>query len=367
MIGFVRPIHFFVAGMVACLGTFAGAVHAYEVVPGARWPADDQTGEIHVTFSYSNLLDGQLGGGVDLLDLRAATEEALALWAQYVPLNFHEVSDTGPAPGSSPYSAYLDYAEGIRHPDIRIGHLELTGGVVARAWTPTSYYQGLCGDVHFDTSRNWTTGPGAGMDLLQVMVHELGHTLGLDDETSSTTAIMDLMYTRRYSGLGTSFLFDDDIAGVQSIYGPGVGSVNTILLGDVDDDGTLSTVDIDQLYMLFGEPRTEPRTDLNYDGLVNQADVDMLVLRLLGIDYGDANGDKWIDEADLAMLAHHWKQPGRACWSDGDFSGDQIVSEADLAYLADNWGRTTAGAVALPEPVAVMLFSLALPWARRRG
>jgi len=198
-----------------------GAAEAY-VDTGFRWPGDPPT----ITYSYSNLLDGALG--LPAADLRAACEEALGLWATYAPLHFVEVQDSGPPPSDSSYPAF-------GYPQIRIGHHYIDGSTgpnyLAHAFYP--YGNGLGGDVHFDNSNTWKIGAGAGYDLLQVLVHELGHSLGLGhtpppDEPGGATAIMNPIYLERYSGLGTAFLYEDDIAGIQSIYGVGVGSVTPL-------------------------------------------------------------------------------------------------------------------------------------------
>lgn len=96
------------------------------VVDGRKWPQPNGLGTpVVITYSYSNLLDGGLGGKLTESELRAATEEALALWATYAPLEFREVSDTGPAPSDTSYAAN-------NHPDIRIGHHFIDG--VAALW-----------------------------------------------------------------------------------------------------------------------------------------------------------------------------------------------------------------------------------------
>ncbi|MFV2070628.1 MAG: hypothetical protein ACC645_26975, partial [Pirellulales bacterium] len=82
------------------------------------------------TYSYSNFLDGGLLNAegrplpVDLL--RGSIEEAMGLWASYVPIDFVEVADKGLE--QSPL-------DGGTEGEIRIGHrlLDGPGGVKARA------------------------------------------------------------------------------------------------------------------------------------------------------------------------------------------------------------------------------------------
>lgn len=200
---------------------------------GGRWSDDDLSDGVTITYSYSNFLDGGLPGGLSAEDLIAATEEALNLWAANAPLNFVEIADSGPAPSDSFYEA-------ANHPDIRIGHHFIDGrfNVLAHAYFPLEG-AGRAGDVHFDSGDTWSLNPGSGFDVIEVMTHELGHSLGLGHEPpTGEEAIMNPFYGGRFSGLGTGFLFEDDIAGIQELYGEGVGSVTPLqpLVVDIVED-----------------------------------------------------------------------------------------------------------------------------------
>ncbi|MDY6786016.1 MAG: matrixin family metalloprotease [Cyanobacteriota bacterium] len=191
---------------------------------GFQWDQPGGSGSpLTITYSYSNLLDGTLGLGASTL--RSAVEEALGIWADFAPLNFVEVEDSGPPAGDTSYPA-----AGL--PQLRFGHhfFDGSGGALAHAYFPFSTTNGLAGDVHFDSGDTWQIGAaGGGFDFLEVAVHEIGHTLGLGHEpTSGNTAIMNPFYGGRYSGLGNAFLFNDDINGIRSIYGFGTGSVTPL-------------------------------------------------------------------------------------------------------------------------------------------
>ena len=178
-------------------------------------PGGDGT-SVTITYSFSNLLDGNLGGGIAANRLTAAIEEALTLWARYAPFNFVRVADAGPAPSDATYPEMDD-------PDIRVGHHYIDGdsgnNTLAHAYYPPPNAGGLAGDLHFDSSNTWAIGQVAGAtDLLETAVHEIGHSLGLNHEPT-TDAIMNAMYAGRYTGLGTAYLLPDDIAGIRSIYG----------------------------------------------------------------------------------------------------------------------------------------------------
>jgi hypothetical protein len=175
---------------------------------------------VTITYSYSNLLNGSLGGGLPAATIKAAIEEALSRWAAVSPLRFVEVPDAGPPPSPEDYDP-------TGKPMLRFGDRPVDGpyGVLAYGYYPGG--TGLAGDVQFDSSEPWSVNPALGEDLIEVAMHEIGHTLGLA-HSQVAPAIMDAYYSGYFHGPGTSYLFADDIAGVQALYGAGVGSVTPL-------------------------------------------------------------------------------------------------------------------------------------------
>jgi hypothetical protein len=90
------------------------------------------------------------------------------------------------------------------------------GRVLAHAFFPLSWLGPLGGDLHLDDDETWVVNQPVQpweIHLVTVVMHEVGHSLGLD-HTNDTNALMYPEYT------GPKGLGGDDIAGIQSLYGP---------------------------------------------------------------------------------------------------------------------------------------------------
>ena len=90
------------------------------------------------------------------------------------------------------------------------------GGVLAHCFFPPPVNAGaIAGDCHYDDAETWDTPalPGAGIDVVTVMAHEIGHGLGLG-HSADPNALMAPFYTGRRAYLGS-----DDIAGIAAKYG----------------------------------------------------------------------------------------------------------------------------------------------------
>lgn len=187
---------------------YTGAMHEDFVTTDQRW--NNPT----ITYSYSNLFDGGMNG-LTADQLKSAVEEALSLWAAYAPLDFVEVEDYGPYPSDNEYA--MD-----GYPTLRFGHhfIDGNGSVLAHGYFPNN--SGLAGDTHFDSGDSWTVGM-----FLEVAIHEIGHTLGLNHETQ-VDAIMNPSVENRFSALGQGYLLQDDVNGIQYLYGAGTGSVTPL-------------------------------------------------------------------------------------------------------------------------------------------
>ncbi len=233
--------------------------------PIYKWSQPGGAGSlVTITYSYSNLLDGGMRG-VSVAQLKQAVQEVLSRWAAVAPLKFVEVPDAGPAQSQTEYN-------GTNLPMIRFGHTHIDGtyNVLGYAYYPGPTYSGLAGDITFDDSELWSLNPSSGIDFLEVAEHELGHAIGMAHEPApaqgGVTAIMNPVYGGRFSGLGTSFLYQDDINGIQALYGAGRGSVQG--LDSTAGPSAQTSAFITKLYQLcLG--RTPSQSEINNWSAVN--------------------------------------------------------------------------------------------------
>ncbi|XP_064105371.1 matrix metalloproteinase-20-like [Macrobrachium nipponense] len=84
------------------------------------------------------------------------------------------------------------------------------GGTLAHAYPPAGG-----GDIHFDDTEEWTIYSYKGTNLLQVAVHEIGHSLGLSHSTVKS-AVMFPYYKHDQRKVK---LDQDDVLGIQALYG----------------------------------------------------------------------------------------------------------------------------------------------------
>jgi hypothetical protein len=129
--------------------------------------------------------------------------QAFDLWAAQTPLSFTEAASQGEA------DIVIGWASGD-HGDG--DPFDGPGDVLAHASFPNPYDDSQV-FLHFDDDERWVNSDRQNVDLLTVAAHEIGHTLGL----AHSSEFNALMYPS-YSG-PHRFLDEDDIAGVQALYG----------------------------------------------------------------------------------------------------------------------------------------------------
>jgi len=199
---------------------------------------------VSVTYSYSNLFDGGFNTTLSAAEIRRSTEMALGVWTRYAPLNFFEVSDSGPSPS--------DHEYGGGYPGIRIGYQpRLNTGSAAFAYFPLdragSEATGLAGDIHFSNDlsafRTSTWGEALDgaltLDFFSVVLHEIGHALGVA-HIFNEPAIMSGTLVTVFTHPEQADLRPADIRAIQALYGPGIGSVHPLQASATPEPGTIA-------------------------------------------------------------------------------------------------------------------------------
>jgi hypothetical protein len=131
-------------------------------------------------------------------------QNAFAAWQAVSNIKFVQVADSGSA---------FDSPGAVG--DIRIGAHAFDGvsGVLAHAYYPPPNGYSAAGDVHFDSAENWSCDT-SGTDIGIVAMHEIGHSLGLAHEGTTTVALMNPYYNKSLSSPQS-----DDIQGATTLYG----------------------------------------------------------------------------------------------------------------------------------------------------
>jgi len=152
--------------------------------------------------------------------------------------------------------------------------------------------------------------------------------------------------------------------------------INTIIpTGNVSGDDLINADDIDWMFgyldSLGGSGTVPPEdhlNDLDSSGIIDSADVDFLVRRILGTEYGDFNLDGTVDTVDLTILATSFGLTGDVGWADGDANGDGVIDTVDLTIVGTYFGFVAAsgGPFSTPEPASICLMGAAALLALKR-
>lgn len=165
----------------------------------AEYRAISTWDKLAITYAFVNGTN-QIDGDVE----RDLIRRAFALWAGQTELTFTEATaDTADIVIGW---AVRDHGDG--------DPFDGPGDVLAHASFPNPYDNSQV-FLHFDDDERWVDSDTRNVDLLTVAAHEIGHTLGLAHSNDP-----DALMFPSYSG-SRRFLGDDDIAGVQSLYGVG--------------------------------------------------------------------------------------------------------------------------------------------------
>ncbi|KAJ8022373.1 Matrix metalloproteinase-14 [Holothuria leucospilota] len=194
----------------------------YSVAQGVKWTKTD------ITYNVLNAPTG-----LSKLQVLAEFQRAFNAWQSVCGLTFRYWD----APNAD---IIITFFSGY-HGDYQV--FDGPGGNLAHAYIPIDNGQGIYGDIHMDIDEQWVLRNG-GINLYQVALHEIGHTLGLGHSGPNT--VMHALFSPVYD---SNFrLQADDIMGAQFLYGPnaGTGTVPEIMPtpGDnMPDDTCVHSVD----------------------------------------------------------------------------------------------------------------------------
>ncbi|PIK34502.1 hypothetical protein BSL78_28678 [Apostichopus japonicus] len=144
---------------------------------------------------------------ISMGDVEATFRRAFDSWQNVCGLTFYQVPD--PAA-----DIQISFVRG-NHGDIQ--NFDGPNGLLAHAFIPYNNGEGHNGDIHMDADEQWVLMNG-GINLYQVALHEIGHTLSLGHSYPNT--VMHALYRSTYDP--NFHLSNDDIMGVQALYGPNV-------------------------------------------------------------------------------------------------------------------------------------------------
>ena len=160
----------------------------------------------------ANNVNSQLNGEFNGTSWQKLVAEALQTWAASSNLNFTETGD-----GAYGFNTSGQSQGDPRFGDIRVGGYAFASSTIAQTYGPPPNGSTAGGDVELNTNYNF--GPSGQYDLETVLIHEVGHSLGLG-ESPQPSSLMYSYYSGVRHDLGAA-----DVEGIQSIYGPRVADL----------------------------------------------------------------------------------------------------------------------------------------------
>ena len=126
------------------------------------------------------------------------------------------------------------------------------------------------------------------------------------------------------------FYGNDSDSWVAADATPGEVDFSGNVSGDYNNDGLVDAADIDILVTAARMPAAAVYMDLDGSFSVTQGDVTALLQTIVGARYGDANLDGVVDGSDFNIWNDNKFQSCNKSWAQGDWNGDGAVDGSDL-------------------------------------
>lgn len=159
-------------------------------------------------------------------DVRSVLQSVLAQWGTYADITFMPTTQAGA--NSNIAVAFLSGDHGDGFP------FTPYGATVAHTFYPPPTPEPLAGDMHLNYDEDWSL--DGSLQLYAVMLHEMGHALGLGHSDDSS----DVMYPYYQA---TRQISSGDIQALRTLYAAPSQAVTTVPVPETTPDTSDSTTD----------------------------------------------------------------------------------------------------------------------------
>lgn len=189
----------------ACAGAINATGRIGQIVAkvGEGWDGAGK-GTSELTYSF-----GSMTRRLTADQVRSEAVRAMSGWTRYVRVRFSEGGNAQSQRNINFLFGTGDHGDGYP--------FDGAGKSLAHTFFPAPPNpEPIAGDLHIDDDESWQN--GASIDLFSVILHEMGHALGLGHSDSPSSVMYP--YYRRVTALA-----QEDITAIQDLYAAGEGSV----------------------------------------------------------------------------------------------------------------------------------------------